>query len=476
MSVSIKTNFFYSSILTAANYIFPFLTYPYVSRVLGVENIGACNFVDAIINYFLLLSFMGIRQVGIREIAKSNNNKTKLNEVYSSLLVINSITTFVAVLLLFIITINTPQLMMHKEMMMLGGLRILFSYLQVEWLFNGLEDFKYITIRTIIIRSLYVLSVFVFVRKPEDYIIYFALSSGVVLLNVLINQRYARSFVKFSLNNIQLRPLVKPFFILGIYGILTSMYTSFNVAFLGFASGETEVGYYTTATKLYGILLSIFTAFTGVMLPRMSSLLSENKFDEFKKLTTKSFKILITYAMPITVLSIVMAPCIIRIISGEGYEGAIIPMRIVMPLLIIIGLEQVLVLQILSPLGADKVILRNSIIGALVGLLLNFLLVPLLSSIGSAIVWATSEFFVLIFAQIGVYQRIQLIVPYKYIAKNLFMYIPLMIFLIVINSSVGNIYFELVIGMAITMLYSAFVNVVIIKDSDVLSLIPKFKK
>lgn len=473
MSTSLKKNFFYSSILTAANYVFPFLTYPYVSRVLGVENIGACNFVDAVIQYFLLFSLMGIRTVGIREIAKAKGDQTKLNRVYSSLIVLNSITTVIALIVLIIVTLETPQLWAHREMMLLGGVKLAFSYLQVEWLFNGLENFKYITIRTIIVKILYVISVFVFVRQANDYVIYFGLMTGMVLLNVIINQKYSIKFVRFTLKGIFLKPFTKPFLTLGVYGVLTSIYTSFNVAFLGFSSGEIEVGYYTTATKLYGILLSIFTAFTGVMLPRMSSLLSENRYDEFKKDTQKSFKILITYALPIMIISIIMAPSIIRIISGEGYEGAVSPMRIVMLLLIVIGLEQVLILQILSPLGEDKIILRNSIIGAFVGLSLNFVIVPTFNSVGSAIVWAISELAVLISAQIGVYKKIAILLPFKYITKNIIAYIPLFIVLVIINRlNLASIY-TLATGSAITLLYSLIVNTLVLKDQDILSLFSK---
>lgn len=177
------------------------------------------------------------------------------------------------------------------------------------------------------------------------------------------------------------------------------MYTSFNVAYLGFVANETEVGYYTTATKLYSILLALFTAFTGVLLPRMSSLLAENKLDEFKLLLQKSVNILFTFSIPVIIISTIMAPEIIQIIAGKGYEGAIIPMRIVMPLMLIIGYEQIMVIQTLMPLRKDKAILYNSILGATTGVLMNVLLVSTYKSIGSSIVWVTSELVVLTASQ-----------------------------------------------------------------------------
>lgn len=132
--------------------------------------------------------------------------------------------------------------------------------------------------------------------------------------------------------------------------MLTSMYTSFNVTFLGFVTNVTEVGYYTTATKLHGIILAFFTAFTGVMLPRMSALVAENRMDEVKRLINKSFDLLFMISIPLIVFSIYFAPEIIYLISGNGYEGAITPMRMVMPLVLIIGMEQILIVQLLMPL------------------------------------------------------------------------------------------------------------------------------
>lgn len=132
------------------------------------------------------------------------------------------------------------------------------------------------------------------------------------------------------------------------------MYTSFNTTFLGLVTSPTEVGYYTTATKLYSILIGIFTAFTGVMLPRMSSLIVDNNEAEFNRLLSKSYEALWAFSFPIALIGVLCAPDIIMIISGVGYEGAIIPMRIVMPLILIIGYEQIIIMQILMPLKRIK--------------------------------------------------------------------------------------------------------------------------
>ena len=156
---SLEKNIFYSTLLTAANYIFPLITYPYVSRVLGVANIGVCNFVDSIINYFLLFSSLGIGVVGIREIAKYKGNKQTLQESFSKLFTINTFSTTVAIIILLLAMHTVPRLYENYELMWVGVMKLIFNYLLIEWFFKGIEDFKFVTNRAIIVRSVYVVSV-----------------------------------------------------------------------------------------------------------------------------------------------------------------------------------------------------------------------------------------------------------------------------------------------------------------------------
>lgn len=471
--VTLKKNIFYSTILTTANYIFPLLTYPYVSRVLGVDKIGICNFVDSIINYFVLFSMLGVGIVGIREIAKNKNDKECLNKTFNSLFFLNTLSTTIMLVLLIIAINIVPKLNEHKELMYIGAFKLVFNYLLIEWLYKGLEDFKFITNRTVIIRCLYVISVFIFIHDVNDYKLYYLLMALMVVLNSIVNILYSRKFVKYSLSNIYIKPYIRPFIILGLYMLLTSMYTSFNVAYLGFVAGETEVGYYTTATKLYGIILSVFTAFTGVMLPRMSALIAEHNIDEFKNLLKKSVNLLFGFSIPLISFTMIFAKPIILLLSGKGYDGAITPMQIVMPLILIIGYEQILVIQTLMPLKYDKAILINSIVGACIGILLNILLVSKYQSVGSAFVWFISELSVLFTAQYFVWKKIKIKFPFKYFFKNIIDNIPLLALMLLIYLMDQNSIINMFIGCAIMLIYSIVVQYFILKNSIFINLINK---
>ena len=162
---SLKKNIIYSSILTAANYIFPLVTYPYVSRVLGVDNIGACNFVDSVINYFILFSMLGISTVGIREISQARSDREKLNQTFSRLFTINTVSTTAVLIALLISMFTVPQLRENSHLMWIGVLKLISNYLLIEWLYKGLEEFKYITSRTVLVKCLYVVAVFLFIKR-----------------------------------------------------------------------------------------------------------------------------------------------------------------------------------------------------------------------------------------------------------------------------------------------------------------------
>ena len=313
---------------------------------------------------------------------------------------------------------------MYHQMFYIGAANIFINLFLVEWFFKGIENFKYITLRSIIVKSLYVISVFVFVRHREDYVTYYLLTVSAVILNALFNWIYCRKFVHFTFKSINLKPFIKPFFILGIYLLFNSMYSTFNVAYLGFVGGTKEVGFYTTATKLYGILLAFFSAFTGVMLPRISALVAEKDFKEVDRLIGRSFEILYTFCFPIIIFFVFFAPQVIHIIAGTGYEGSILPMRIVMPLMIIIGTEEILIIQLLMPMNKDKAIFINSVIGAVVGVVLAIILVKNMHSVGSSIVWVCSEFSILISASYFVKKYIGIQIPYKMILMKFTHSIP----------------------------------------------------
>ena len=225
---------------------------------------------------------MGISVLGVREIAAVKEIREETNKIFSNILGINILFTITTLIAYFLIISLNSKLNQHVELFYIGAAKILFTTFLIEWFFTGIENFRYITIRSIIIKLLYVLSVFVFVKHKDDYVLYFILTIGTVVVNAIINMIYARKYVTLVPKELLNTKYIKNNITLGIYAIMTSMYITFNVMYLGFVSDNTQVGYYTTAFKLYSVILGFFTAFTNVMLPRMSALIAAENNDRLR--------------------------------------------------------------------------------------------------------------------------------------------------------------------------------------------------
>lgn len=449
---SIKKNFAYKSALTISTYLMNFITFPYVSRVLGVDGIGLVSFVDNVVNYFLLFATMGIGILGTREIAAIKDNTKKCNQTFSNILGLNLLFTVITVVVYLLCICVIPKFQQYDELFYIGTAKILFTAFVIEWFFTGIENFRYITLRSLMIKLLYVISVFVFVTSKEDYKLYFVLTVVTVVINAIINMVYVRKYVRLQTRDLLNGKYLKQNISLGIYTLMTSMYITFNVMFLGFASNNVEVGYYTTAFKLYSVILGFFTAFTNVMLPRMSSLLAHGDKERFQDVISKSFSLMAFFSIPMILCSMVLAPQIIYVLSGNGYEGAILPMRIIMPAALFVGIAQVLAVQVITPMKRDKILLFASILGATVSLLINIFIVPHLHSIGSAIVLLIAECTVtstyIVYVTHGKFVRLQ---P-KVLIESLFCALPSMVICLLCNLYINNNYLSLLVGISLAIL------------------------
>lgn len=473
--MGLKRNILFSSFLAVANYVFPIIVYPHVSRSLGVANIGMCNFVDGIINYFMLFSMLGIATVGIREIATAKSDKESLRRVFSSLIVFGTITTVSAIILLIVATYTVPQLESYRTLLMLGIIKLLGNFFMLDWLYRGLEDFKYVTLRTIYVKIGFVISVFIWVWKPQDYTVYYLLTCLMFAVNCIFSCRRAWELIGFSFSGIDMRALLKPILIIGFYHALTSMYTTLNITYLGFASNDTEVGYYTTATKFFTILIGLYTAFTTVMVPRMSALYYEHKLDEYRASVGKSIDVLFTFAVPLVLFACVFSHEIICLFAGNEFAPATMTARIIFPLILIIGYEQIIITQVLFTMKKEKAMFKCTLIGSIVGVVLNVVLVGKLASTGSAIVWLTSEIAVLIGGQYFVSRYINFHFPWKFLIKNLAVYCPMLAILIALLNfqPLGGVW-ALMTGAVVAGCYVLSAQLLVLKDPVVLGLLHRY--
>jgi Membrane protein involved in the export of O-antigen and teichoic acid len=441
-----------------STYIFGLIVFPYISRVLGVNMIGRINFADQTVYYFRIIAAMGISTVGIREIAACGNDRERRSQVFSDIFSFILVMAIVAVVALVVLTFTIPKWTAIKDLLIVGSFYIFFSSMMVEWFYQGMENFKYVTIRSIVVKVIYILLVFLLVKSPDDYLIYYVLLTGTIVVNAIINLGYSRKYVTLNLFNAHPWKYAKSILALGLYMLMLSFFTTFNVIYLGMVKGDHDVGVYTTATKIYGMVLGILTAYTSVMLPRMSSLLSENKVDEFRMKVDNSFKIVFSLAPPLIAGGVILAPQIVAILAGPQYVESVLPMQMIMPLILVVGLAQIWVIQVLLPMKKDKVVLLSAAASAVVGVALNFMLVGKMSYIGSAIALLGAEVVNDTITFIYVIRKKLLVFPLKAMIRSLLLAVPYVAVCLMCLIWIHNQFLALAAAMIVCLAYFMFLN------------------
>lgn len=473
--MSLKKNIAYSTILTLSTYLVPLLIFPYISRILGAENIGAIDFVDNIINYSVMLSMMGTTTLGIRETAKNRDNPEKLRQAFADLFSLNIISTTIVAIILCIIVYTSSPLQEKWELFCVGGIKLIANLFWIEWFFKGIENFRYITIRYVVLRLLFVLSVFLFVHTKSDYLIYYSLFVALTLGNAVCNWHYKQRYVSLSLNGVNLKRYAKPFFQLGFFAIFSSIYTQLIAVWLGLECGDRQVGFYTTATRLYQVIIALFSTLTSVFIPHMSVLFKENRLAEIKQTVMRSYQALYLFAFPVISFTELFAHDLIFLIAGTGFEPAAFPMRIVMLLTLVIGAEQIYILQLLIPMQKEHDLLRAVISGVVVCAIAGCLLISRLQSIGAAITWTLSEFTVLLIASYYVKKYLNISYPFSMLGRFCLLSLPYWASGFVILWWFDHAYIRLAAGFTFFVIYTIILEEFILQLRIIPTILQKIK-
>jgi len=407
--MSIKKNVVYNSILNIANVLFPFITVPYVSRVLGPNGVGISSFATVYAGYFGIFAALGIPMYGIREVAKIRDDKYKLGKLFTELFTINSISVIFFSCLYIISIFIVPQLHEQKNTLFAAGLLLFFSSFTIDWFLSGLEQFKIITVRSLIIKVLSIAALFIFVKHEDDIIPYILISVFAQLGNQLWNFLLLyKNNIAISFKSINLKQHFKPLMILYISAIAISIYTVLDTLMLGFLSNYSQVAYYTSATKISKIILPIVTSLGTVLLPRIAYYNEIGKRKEINNLVKESFSLVVFLALPFSMALILIAPYFVPIFFGVKFIDTILPMEIMSLLLISIGINNLSGIQILVGLGYEKLFMKSVIYGTIINLCMNLILIPLYGAIGASCSSVTAETFIAIVSVYYVYKYVKI--------------------------------------------------------------------
>lgn len=388
MAKSLRVNYIFNMLNTVTGLLFPLITFPYASRIMLADGIGQVNFFQSIIQYITLLTCLGIPMYAIRKIASVRDDVAERNKVAIEILLLHATLSLIGYVIVALLAAFVSDIQVNIPLFFILGLTIFFTAIGCEWFYQGVEDFKYITIRGLIVKTVAVILLFVFVRTKEDILWYAGYLVFGILGGNIFNFIRLRKYISWrDLPFKELHPLVhlKPALHIFVLNLVISLYVNLNSIMLGFMADNTSVGLFTAATKLSHVLLSLVSALGTVMLPRLSNLISTGQKEKFNELAQKSITVVMALTLPLTAGLIMTAKYLIPLFCGNSYEPAILTLQIISPIIIMIGISNVLGIQILYPQGQENKVILCTALGALVNLILNIWLIPRYAQDGAAV-------------------------------------------------------------------------------------------
>lgn len=394
---SVKFNFIMNFIMAASAIVFPLITFPYVSRVLMAVGNGKVAAATAVVTYFNMFASLGIPTYGIRACAKVRDDKEKLSKTVQELLIINSVTMFITCIVFVVTVAVIPEFSAEKELYIINGVGLVLNMFAVTWLYNALEQYAYITVCNIVVKLVSIALMFLLVKKPEDYIIYGGITVLASSASYVFNFLYAFRFISLKkTGKYEFRIHMKPIFRFFAMTAAASVYTNLDVVMLKFMKGDVEVGYYNAAIKVKTILVSLITSLGTVLLPRLSYYVKKNEKELFYQMIGKAVSFVVIAGLPLSVYFMIFADESILFLAGEGYQGSVIPMILLMPTVLLIGLSNITGIQVLTPQNMEQKVLNSILWGAVIDFLLNLVLIPRFASSGAAFATLVAELAVLI--------------------------------------------------------------------------------
>lgn len=368
-------NFFSLSALQMVGYILPLLTIPYLVRVLGADKYGLVNFAIAFAMYFQILTDYGFSLSATREISIHRENKHKISEIFSSVMIIKSCLMIVSLIVLFLIVFSFGKFSVDWKIYLMAFGLVIGNILFPTWFFQGMERMKYITILNILANVIFTLAIFILIKNPSDYLYVPLINSlGLIISGIISLGIIFKTFkIKFTIPPKNM--IVDTFkestqFFLSRASV--SIYTSSNAFFLGLFTNNTAVGYYSAAEKLYSAAQGLYSPLGQVIYPYMSKKENKTFYRKIFKLTTVSNIIF-------CILLFLCSGIIISILYGSNFQASIPVLMIFSIALLVVVPSQLLGYPFLAALGFQKYANGSVIIGSIFHLAMLLILSQFLS-------------------------------------------------------------------------------------------------
>lgn len=382
------------AIKSSMGVLFPLITYPYISKVLGVEQLGHNDFAKSIISYFVMFAGLGIFTYAVREGAKVRNDSKASTKLFSELYSINCLSTAISYAMLFMTIGIVAKLWEYKWLLLIYSVQIFLTTVGKEWILSAHEEFLYVTIRSIFFQLLSLILMFTLVKDESDITLYAVISlisaSGSQIMNVFyVRRKYPK--IRFGLDFVSFKRHIKP--IMMIFGMTATVaiYVSSDVTILGFMTNDYRVGLYSLSAKIYSIIKTLLSSVLVVSIPRLSTLVGGGKKEEEARVSSEVYNTLLTFLIPIIVGIVLESEDIVYSISSKDFGEA-------SSSLVILGIALFFCMGawfwgqcVLIPHEREDAVLRITLISAVINIVLNILLIPLYQENAAALTTVVAE-------------------------------------------------------------------------------------
>ena len=446
---SIAKNYIYNLIYQMLTILLPFITTPYLSRVLGAENIGIYGYTTSIVTYFILFGTLGVAMYGQREIAYQQQDKKGISKTFLEIVGIRMVSLAISILVFYLLFGRTGDYAIYYQILII---QLVANIFDISWLFQGIEEFDKTVVRNLIVKILSLLLIFFLVKTPEDLWKYFAIYVGAELIGNISLWLYVPKYIeKVSWKQLEFKKHLKPTLALFIPQIAIQIYTVLDKTMIGVITKDMiEVGYYEQAQKVVKATLVVITALQTVMNSRIANAYAIDDKKEIKQCLEKSFHFVWVLVIPMIFGLIAIIPNFVPWYYGDGFEGVTPILIATTPILIPIGLNGITGIQYLVQIGKQKIFTISVTIGAIVNIIFNLVLIYFWGGVGAAIASIIAETTILgiqlkYFKEQFTLREI-LKLSIKCLLSGVIMFIILEILVHFMAVSIGNTIIQIIIG------------------------------
>ena len=473
MKKSITKNYIYNLTYQILILILPLITAPYISRILGAENIGIYSFTLSISAYFILFGSLGIALYGQREIAYNQKDKKKYSQTFWEIVLLRIITMSVSLIIFYIAFVNGKQYQVYYRVLIL---EIIGNCIDISWFFQGLEEFKKTVVRNMLVKLISVICIFTFVKTSNDLLIYFAIYVLSILIGNISLWLYLPKFLKkIKFKELHVFRHLKPTISLFIPQIAIQVYTLLDRTMIGaIVNDKAEVGYYEQSQKIIKVLLAVITSLGTVMLPRIANTFAKGEKEKVIEYMENSFRVVFLLAFPMVFGIISVSNAFVPIFFGKGYDKVATLMKIISPILLLIGLSNVTGTQFLLPTKRQKEFTTSVICGAIVNFVMNMWLIRKFGALGASIGTVIAEITVTCVQLYFVRNDFNLKKIFKlsknYLIASLIMFVECFILEKFINNNLRLLIIQTILGAS-----TYFIILLVLKDKFIYEVIKKLR-